>query len=103
MAIQLIELWGGVVIPGTAYIEHSEEYGAEYEVVAAVFDTDGFPYQRVERTLVTTPYFSVAACTCALANTGVAPNFDLKEILPTGPVLGQVFNRNYHASLVMEI
>ncbi len=90
MAMQM-EFMGGIVIPGTARINYGESYGDEYVIIAFVFDSDAFPGQTVERTLVSTPLFSVAEWTCELANTGIAPHPDLREVLPFEEILGDAF------------
>ncbi len=99
---QLMEFMGGIVIPGTARINFGETYGSEYEVIASVFDSDAFPGQAVESTLVSTPYFSVAEWTCEFANTGVEPQPDLREVLLPATTIDNAFVADYASSFAME-
>jgi hypothetical protein len=84
MSFQFINISGGVVIPGTAYIEYSDDnLQPEYVVLAEVFDSKLNPEDSLSMLIHRTPYFSIAEWYCEWANTGEAPPFDLCAILPS--------------------
>ena len=100
MAFKVIEIDGGVLVPGTLFLEPAEQEGkAGFAVIAGVFDTDKFPGKRINMHITWVPYLWLAEFTRDLFDSCGTAKPDIREYLPPGVTISNVHIRKRYGHL----